>query len=400
MSGEKTEKPTEQKKKQSRKEGQVARTQEFGGWLTMLAFAGAAPTLLAREAETLREFMVHALRVAETPTPENALDLLTTGVQGAFLTIVALGSAVMVLSVAASLAQGGFFLATKSMKPSFSKFDLVKGTKRLFGPQSWWEGAKMLMKTGLLGALAYGTITSVMPLLGGLMPTAVVIDVAGGEVFQLLRFVAVAGLLMAGVDYLVSRRRTMKQVKMTKEEVKQEHKNTEGDPLLKSAIRARQIATSRNRMIAEVAEADVVLVNPTHVAVALRYQPEKGAPVVVARGSGAVAARIRAAAAENGVTIVRDVPLARALYRSTDVGMVIPTELFAAVAQVLAFVIGRRGRSAMPTPHDSPRRSSEDLPDVQDATRRRRQAIADRAKARAARNAAGTPASAGPRRAA
>ncbi|MCL8027681.1 EscU/YscU/HrcU family type III secretion system export apparatus switch protein [Nocardioides bruguierae] len=384
MSGEKTEKPTEQKKKKSRKEGQVARTQEFGGWLTMLAFSGAAPALVDREAESLRELMVLSLRAVEDPTVENALDLLVTGVTGVFVTILALGTGVMILSVAASLAQGGFFLATKAMKPSLKKFDPVQGMKKLFGPQSWWEGAKMLIKTSMLGALAYGTVTSVTPLLGGLVPTMVVLQVAAGEIFALLRFVAIAGLLMAGVDYLMSRRRTMKQVKMTKEEVKQEHKNTEGDPHLKSAIRQRQVAASRNRMIADVADADVVLVNPTHVAVALRYQPEKGAPVVLARGSGVVAARIREAAAEHEVTIVRDVPLARALYRSTDVGMVIPTELFAAVAQVLAFVIGRRGRSAVPTPHDSPRRGG-DLPDVPDAQRRRRQAIADRARARAAR---------------
>ncbi|MCM0622549.1 EscU/YscU/HrcU family type III secretion system export apparatus switch protein [Nocardioides bruguierae] len=383
MSGEKTEKPTEQKKKKSRKEGQVARTQEFGGWLTMLAFSGAAPALVDREVESLRELMVLSLRAVEDPTVENALDLLVTGVTGVFVTILALGTGVMILSVAASLAQGGFFLATKAMKPSLKKFDPVQGMKKLFGPQSWWEGAKMLIKTSMLGALAYGTVTSVTPLLGGLVPTMVVLQVAAGEIFALLRFVAIAGLLMAGVDYLMSRRRTMKQVKMTKEEVKQEHKNTEGDHL-KSAIRQRQVAASRNRMIVDVADADVVLVNPTHVAVALRYQPEKGAPVVLARGSGVVAARIREAAAEHEVTIVRDVPLARALYRSTDVGMVIPTELFAAVAQVLAFVIGRRGRSAVPTPHDSPRRGG-DLPDVPDAQRRRRQAIADRARARAAR---------------
>ena len=159
---------------------------------------------------------------------------------------------------------------------------------------------------------------------------------------------------MAVADYAMQRRRVGKQTRMTKEEVKQEHKNTEGDPLVKSAIRSRQLAAARNRMMADVAEADVVLVNPTHVAVALRYDAEKGAPKVVARGAGEIARKIREKADESEVPMVRDVPLARALYSSCQVGQEIPQELYAAVAQVLAFVISRRdagpGRRRAPQP--------------------------------------------------
>jgi flagellar biosynthetic protein FlhB len=183
--------------------------------------------------------------------------------------------------------------------------------------------------------------------------------------------VAVAGLVMAAADYAMARRRTGKQLRMTKEEVKQEHRQAEGDPLVKSAIRSRQLAAARNRMLADVADADVLLVNPTHVAVALRYQPERGAPRVVARGAGAIAARIRERAAEERVPMVRDVPLTRALYRSTEVGMEIPRELWAAVAQVLAFVLSRRAHGAHGGEHRTPRRT-EDLPDVLSAARRRR----------------------------
>jgi flagellar biosynthetic protein FlhB len=168
----------------------------------------------------------------------------------------------------------------------------------------------------------------------------------------------------------MARRRIGKQVRMTKEEVKQEYKQSEGDPMVKSAIRSRQLAAARNRMMADVPTADVVLVNPTHVAVALRYEPERGAPRVVARGAGAIAVKIRALATEERVPLVRDIPLARALYRSTKVGQEIPPELFAAVAQVLAFVISRRTQGQWGGEHSTPRHGAE-LPSVVPAGRRR-----------------------------
>ncbi len=141
--------------------------------------------------------------------------------------------------------------------------------------------------------------------------------------------------------------------------------------MVKGAIRSRQLAAARNRMMADIPTADVVLVNPTHVAVALRYEPERGAPRVVARGAGVVAAAIRERAGESRVPLVRDVPLARALYSSTTVGQEIPPELFAAVAQVLAFVISRRSRGPRGGEHRSPR-DEADLPPVPAIGRRRR----------------------------
>jgi len=176
---------------------------------------------------------------------------------------------------------------------------------------------------------------------------------------------------MAVVDYAMQRRRVGKQTRMSKEEIKQEHKQSEGNPEIKSAIRSRQLAAARNRMMADIPTADVVLVNPTHVAVALRYEPERGAPRVVARGAGVVAAAIRERAGESRVPLVRDVPLARALYSSTSVGQEIPPELFAAVAQVLAFVISRRSRGAAGGEHRSPRDETV-LPPVPAIGRRRR----------------------------
>lgn len=371
MSEEKTEKPTARRRKESRKEGQVPRTQELGGWATLMIVALVLPPLLGRELTALAELMRDCFSLRGPVEVADATTLLGQGARHVMVTLVVLGSAVMLVGVSAALAQGGFFVATKSVKPSLKKLDPIQGFKRVFGPQALWEGAKMLLKSAVVGLVAYGAVSAIMPLIGGLVPISAVLEVVHAEVLGLLRTVAVAGLVMAAADYAIVRRRMGKKTRMSKHEVKQESKQTEGDPLLKGAIRSRQLATSRNRMMADVPTADVVLVNPTHVAVALSYDAERGAPRVVARGAGLVAQRIREEAAEHGVPLVRDVPLARALHRSTTVGQEIPAELYAAVAQVLAFVISRRSAGVRGGEHRSPRRES-DLPPTPAAGRRRR----------------------------
>ena len=371
MSGEKTEKATPKRRKQARKEGQVARTPDLGGWATVLLLGMAMPVLLTKELTALRDLLVHALTLVDHPSTTVALHLLRDGAGHAFWALVALGSMVMVVGVASALAQGGFALATKQVKPSLGKLNPLKGAKRVFGPHAAWEGVKVLVKSALVGLIVYRAIHALMPLVGGLVPIDFVIVEVRDSALGLLRAVALAGLAMAGADYAIQRRRVNKQTRMSKDEVKQEHKQAEGDPLLKGAIRARQLAASRNRMFADIADATVVMVNPTHVAVALRYEPETGAPRVVARGAGAIAAKIREHAAEARVPMVRDVPLARALYTSTEVGQVIPAELFGAVATVLAFVITRRSQGAYGGEHRSPRSEGE-LPAVPRAGRRRK----------------------------
>ncbi len=371
MSGEKTEKPTPKKRKESRKEGQVARTQEFGGWASMLLVALALPVVLTHELESLRELMVSALTWQGDASVHDAFDGLRRGATHAFVSLIVLGASVLVVGVASTLAQGGFYLATKQVKPSFSKLSLIKGAKRLFGPQVLWEGAKMLLKSSVVAVLVYAAIRSLMPLIGGFVPIAVVLEIVSGKAMSLIRNVAMAGIVLAAADYAMQRRRVGKQTRMTKQEVKQEHKQSEGDPMVKAAIRSRQLAAARNRMMADIALADVVLVNPTHVAVALRYEAELGAPRVVARGAGAVAAAIRERAKESKVPLVRDVPLARTLYSSTKVGQTIPPELFAAVASVLAFVISRRSQGQRGGEHRSPRPETV-LPALPPGGRRRR----------------------------
>lgn len=379
-SGEKTEKPTPKRRKEARKEGQVPRTPELGGWLSLLVVALAMGPLLSREIDALQTLMTGMFAASQRPTPELALVLLGEAARHVFLSLFLLGSIVLVIGVLSALAQGGFFVSTKSAKPDLKKLNPISGAKRVFGPHALWEGVKMLIKTSIVAVFAYQAVRGIMPLVGGMMPIEVVLTAVDDQVTSLLLTVGVAGLVMAAADYAMARRRIMKQIKMSKHEIKQEHKQSEGDPLLKGAIRSRQLAAARNRMIADVGQADVLLVNPTHVAVALRYDPERGAPRVVARGAGAIAAKIRERAAEERVPTVQDVPLARALYRTCEVGQEIPRELWAAVAQVLAFVFSRRTAGQHGGEHRTPRRS-EELPEVLARGRRAREERAARAAA-------------------
>lgn len=368
----KTEKPTAKRKQDARKKGQTPRTQELGQWSTVLLLSAAIGPMLKHELQVWEDIMIGCFRAIADPQPAVALTLFGTAMKHAFMAIVTLGLIVLVVGVLSAVAQGGFVLATKAIQPNFGKLNVLKGIKQhLLSPQVLWETAKTLLKSAVVGVIGYLAIRSIMPLLGGLVPMSAVLDVVRQHALRLLRTVGAAGLVLAVADYAITRRRNLNDMKMTKDEVKDESRNAEGDPLVKSAIRSRQIAISRSRMIASVAEADVLLINPTHVAVALKYDPLQGAPRVIARGAGAIAARIRATAEEARVPMVRDIPLARALYRSCEVGQEIPRELFAAVAQVLAFVISRRTHGQYGGQHRSPRDESE-LPPVPVAGRRRR----------------------------
>jgi flagellar biosynthetic protein FlhB len=366
---ERTEKATPRKLKESRKEGRVARTPEIGAWSALLVIAAALHWLATKGLESLRTLLTQVLGMTEHPGTDAALGLLHHAGVLALVMSVCVGLAVVVVGVAAATAQGGFFVATKALKPQWSRLNPLQGAKRLFGPHALWEGAKMLAKSALVAVFVWRGVKALMPIVGGLVPIPAALDLASAAALGLMRDVALAGLLFAAADYAVQRRRIGKQVKMTKKEVRDEHRQTEGDPHVRSALRGRMLAAARSRMMAAVPKADVVVVNPTHVAVALRYEPERGSPRVVAKGAGAVAARIREVAEEARVTMVEDVPLARALHASCEVGQAIPPELYQAVAQVLAFVYGRRAKGTAAGRHPSPRRTGP-LPTP--ARRRRR----------------------------
>jgi len=180
----------------------------------------------------------------------------------------------------------------------------------------------------------------------GSLPLSSILTKVSDAIFGIIRSAGFAGLAMAGADYMMARRRIGKQIRMSKQEVKEEHKRSEGDPHVKGHIRQRQLEMARQRMMSDLEKADVVLVNPTHVAVALRYEPSKGAPRVVAKGQGLIATKIRERATEFRIPMVMDVPLARALYKSCELGDEIPAEFFAAVARVLAFVMMMKAKGS------------------------------------------------------
>lgn len=360
---EKTEQATPQKRKKSRKEGQVARSPEIGPWAAVLVVAMMLNYLTGKGIESVQALLTRSLAMTRAPSAEAALMLVGEGGRLVLVLSLALGSLVLVISVLGAVAQGGLFFATKTLKPKWSRLSPLQGAKRLFGPHALWEGAKMLVKSAFVAFFVWRAVKSLMPVLGGLVPIPVALELAGDAATGLMRDIAFAALLAAFVDYAVMRRRTGKQVRMTKKEVKDEHKQSEGDPMLKGQIRSRQLAAVRSRMMAAVPEADVVLVNPTHVAVALKYEPSRGTPRVVAKGAGAVATRIRELATTSRVTLVEDVPLARALHASCEVGQEIPPQLYHAVAQVLAFVLSRRAAGAPAGRYRTPRDPAP-LPEV------------------------------------
>jgi flagellar biosynthetic protein FlhB len=348
MSGEKTEKPTQQRKKKAIQEGQIARTPDLGAWAGMLAASFLVPMALRSAVERSGKLLREGLELTTNPDSARALELFQQGLATAAIAVAPLAIGLLVLGVVAAGAQGGIHFPAKMLVPKFSRLNPLPGIKRAFGGHGAWEAIKITLKTAVLAGVLYFTVKDLVPVLisQGTLPLPALLDLIGNTSVNLMRYAAGAGLAMAAADYFMARRRTNKQVYMSKEEIKQEHKNTEGDPHLKSAIRSKQIAMSRNRMMSDLPKADVVMVNPTHFAVALRYDPTKGAPRVIAKGAGAVATKIRQTAGENRIPMVQDIQLTRTLYKAVEVGQEIPPELYVAVARVLAFVMSLKARGA------------------------------------------------------
>ena len=353
---DKTEKPTPKKIKEARQQGQMARTQDLGAWATVLVATYLIKVTLDVGAPRLVRLFDDVAAVAATPSEAEALALLVRGATTAAVLTVPFGLVLAVVAVAAGAAQGGVHLATKGLKPKLSRLNPLQGFKRIAGPHAAWEAAKTVAKSAVAAYLSYRTVQALVPLVtgAGALPLSEILRIVGGATGALMRDVSIAGLVMGVADYAYQRRRVGKQLRMSRHDIKQEHRQSEGDPMLKGAIRSKQMAMSRNRMMSAVADADVVLVNPTHVAVALRYQPERGAPRVVAKGAGHVAARIREEANRHGVPMVSDVPLARALHAACQLDQEIPATLFTAVAQVLAFVLALRAKGAARGTHRVP----------------------------------------------
>lgn len=354
--GDRTEKPTPKRRRESRREGRIARTPELASWASVLAASYLLQVSLGLGARRLRGLLDHAARAAAQPDTGTALAVLGEGLRTAVVIVAPVAAGLMAVGVITNLAQVGFAPSGKALRPKLDRLNPLKGLRRLLSPETGWEAAKTVLKLAILAWFAVRAVTGIVPDLidGGRLPVDAIVALVGGRALSLVRQVAAAGLALAVLDYAFQKRRLAKSLAMTKQEVKEEHRQSEGDPHMKGAIRARQLAMSRNRMMAEVSRADVVVVNPTHVAVALRYDPARGAPRVVAKGAGAVAARIREEAERHRVPMVQDIPLARTIHRACDLGDEVPPDLYDAVARVLAFIFALKGNGAADGLHQLP----------------------------------------------
>ncbi len=355
-SGEKSEKATPQRMKKLRKEGSLQRSQDLSAWMVIGAVVVALPLVIRSARDSAHGQLARVDAIAAAPDPWVALEMFGDALGSLLTTLAPAFAAAVLAAVVAAAAQGGIRVAPKKLKPTVKHFAPKQGAKKLFGGQAWWNGAKAALKAAAIGTVLYMVIQGVVPMLigSGAHSLTSTLDIAVGGATTLIKTAVIAGFVLAGFDALVVMKRNRKQTRMSKKEIKDEHKQSEGDPHVKGQIRQRQIAMSRNRMMAEVVNADVVMVNPTHVAVALRYEPGTGAPRVIAKGRGHIATKIREKATEGQVPMVQDIPLARALHDACEVGQEIPAHLYAAVARVLAFVMALRRRGAASGIHRDP----------------------------------------------
>jgi flagellar biosynthetic protein FlhB len=341
---ERTEEATPRRKQEARRKGTVTKSVELVNGLVLVALLGAFPFVIARLGGAMMLGM--KLGISEMPNsvePGEITQHILTVMKPSLFAFLPLVGIALFVGVAANVAQVGFHLSWETMSPSLSKIDPIKGLKRLFSMQAGMEGLKAMAKSALFGYLALQVIQSNwsrLLTLSWLAPGSGLVTV--GAILQtILTRVAVAWLILAVIDYIFQRKQIEKQLKMTKEEVKQEFKQNEQSPELRSAMAQRRRKLLKGRMAQAVKTADVVITNPTHFAIALIYDKEKmHAPQVVAKGADFLAARIRDLADDAKVPIVPNPPLARQLYKRCEVGDFVPRELFQAVAEVLAYVYG------------------------------------------------------------
>lgn len=350
-SGERTEQATEKRMKEVRSKGQLSKSQDLTAWLGIGAAALMMPSTLDRATRAANEQLFNIPSAVRNPDPEEALRMLGDGLGSMGVSLLPMLGVVVLAVFLGAVGQGG--INFRKFRGKFEQFNLVAGVKQTFGTQALWQGAKALLKTAVVGVVLYLVIQGLVPVLmtAGGLSVASLLAAASGGIGALVQYAVVAGIVLAVADVWVVMRRNRKRTRMTKKEVRDEHKNSDGDPLVKSQRRSRQLSMSRNRMIAAVGESDVVLVNPTHIAVALRYEPGKAAPKVTAKGAGHIALRIREEAEAKGIPMVRDVPLARSLHAACEIGQEIPVELYNAVAAVLAFVMQLKSRGAAAGTH-------------------------------------------------
>jgi flagellar biosynthetic protein FlhB len=344
---EKTEQPTSKKLEDSRQKGMVAKSTEINSLL--IVFAGIITIFLFQStiARNFASFSTNIFGYLDTfPSKIGMIQNFFTDWYWFFIAVTSpVIIAIFLISIAANVSQVGFRITPKALEPKFDKLNPISGLKRIVSSRALFEVLKTLVKFFLISIFTYYVLKdfiSIAPVLESSDITDIVAFMIDSA-FSLIWKFGLLYTLLAGADFAYQRYKFRKDMMMTKEEVKEEMKQTEGDPVIKSRIKKMQLQAARNRMMKELPTADVVITNPTHYAVALRYDMFRNkAPEVIAKGVDELALRIKKVAAEHNIPIHEDRELARALYKMCDIGDVIPQQLFRAVAQVLAYIYNLR----------------------------------------------------------
>lgn len=348
---EKTEAPSEKKRQDARERGTVAKSTEINSVIVLLTalflMKILGPWIIKELSSSMMEFMKST---SETEMDYARLMMLIRKALILLAKIAApITGGIMLMGIVANVVQVGFLFTLKPLMPKLEKINPVSGFTRLFSMRSIVETLKNIVKLSIIITVAYITLKKEFGTMLTLSDASVlsIWTYALAASYNVIIRIALAMIIIAVLDYAYQRFEHEKQLKMTHQEVKEERKQLEGDPQVKSRIRSLQREMARRRMMEQVPKATVVVTNPTHLAIALRYEPkENDAPVVVAKGKDLIAQRIKKLAKENNVPVVEDKPLARSMYDKVEVGFPIPVEFFTAVAEVMAYVYRLKNRNA------------------------------------------------------
>lgn len=348
MSEEKTEKATPKKREDAKKEGRIARGTELPA---ALGFLGAilAVSIFSRDSvNSVGAYIQNLAGKIADPRFFTEADVHILFLEAAkLLALITIPVIVVALGagLAGNFAQGGLTLTGAALKPKADKFNPVNNIKKIFGLDSIVNLVKSLVKLILLASVAYGVLSPIVEVAPTLInaPLQTVAANLGSTLYSLAFRCGVVMIFLALADYAYAYYKHEKSLKMSKQDIRDEYKQQEGDPMVKGQRRRAARALVQNRSIADVPTASVVITNPTHFAIALRYDRDKdAAPIVVAKGADKMAAKIREIARENGIPLVENKPLARALYKLVEPNQIIPVEFFGAVAEILAYVFRER----------------------------------------------------------
>ena len=347
-SQEKTEEPTPRRYEEARSRGHVPHSQEINSAAVLLAGFLVLQSLGAQAFSQLSALMRSSFQqiAIRDLTPQMIGNLTVESELAILRTMAPLLATIILVGIAVNVAQTRFLLTGHPLQPDLNRINPLNGLKRLFSSRSLVELAKALVKAAVIGAVVYRSFVEQFPQMVALSRASLPIATAalGKAALSIGTSVGVALLFLAAIDYLYQRREYILGIRMTRQELREELKHSEGSPELRARIRQLQRQLAQGRSLPKVRQADVVVANPTHYAVALQYKPlEMRAPKVVSKGRGLIAQQIRRIAAEAGVPIVTNPPLAQALYRAVELGHEVPVDLYHAVAELLAFIYSLRG---------------------------------------------------------